>query len=206
MACKVHGVTGGQVEIGCDGLSALQQSFHPDNIPNAPTAPQFDLICAIRRVAKQCPVVWLPRHVGGHQDNDLMAILDRHALLNIEMDTGAKALMFSLPQTLGSDQVQYKIFGEPWSIWLGSKKLSKDFRSAIQDIRHGIPLSVLGVQGTLWISLSKHHRLASKPDGDQNLDCVPASLAHETCFGSLRDRKNDGPLETARVGCVPSMQ
>jgi hypothetical protein len=39
------GVTCGQVEIGCDGLSALQQNFHPDNTPNAPTAPQFDLIC-----------------------------------------------------------------------------------------------------------------------------------------------------------------
>jgi len=94
LVCKVHGVTGGQVEIGCDGLSALQQSFHPDNIPNAPTAPQFDLICAIRRVAKQCPVVWLPRHFDGHQDNHLTAILDRHALSNIEMDVGAKALMF----------------------------------------------------------------------------------------------------------------
>jgi len=104
LVCKVHGVTGGQVDIGCDGLLALQQSFHPDNIPNAPTAPQFDLICAIRRVAKQCPVVWLPRHADGHQDNDLTTILDWHALLNNEMDTGAKAFMFSLPQTLGSDQ------------------------------------------------------------------------------------------------------
>ena len=140
LVCKVHGVTGGQVEIGCIGLLALQQSFHPDNIPNAPTAPQFDLICAIRRVAKQCPVVWLPCHVDGHQVNDLTAILDRHALLNIKMDTGAKAFMFPFPQNIGSDQVQYKIFGEPWSIWLGPKKLSKDFRPTIQEICHGTPL------------------------------------------------------------------
>jgi hypothetical protein len=113
---------------------------HPDNIPNAPTAPQFNLIFAICRVAKQCPVVWLSRHVDGHQDKDLTAILDRHALLNIVTDIGFKAFMLLLPQPVGSDQVQYKIFGEPWSILLGFKKLSKYFRPDIKEIRHGISL------------------------------------------------------------------
>jgi hypothetical protein len=56
---KVHGGIDGQVEIGCDDLLAPQQSFHPDNIPNAPTAPQYDLICAIYREAKRCPIAWL---------------------------------------------------------------------------------------------------------------------------------------------------
>jgi hypothetical protein len=56
------------------------------------------------------------------------------------MDTGFKAFMLSLPQTVGSDQLQYKIFGEPWSIWLGFKKLSKYFRPDIKEIRQGISL------------------------------------------------------------------
>ena len=42
--CRVHYVEAGQVEIGCNGLSALQESFHPDKVPYDPTAPHYDLI------------------------------------------------------------------------------------------------------------------------------------------------------------------
>jgi len=176
LVCKVHGVTGGQVEIECDGLSALQQSFNPDNIPNAPTAPPFNLICAISRVTKQCPVVWLSCHVDGHQDKDLTAILDRHALLNIETDTVFKAIMLLLPQTVGSDQVQYKIFGEPWSIWLGFKKLSKCFRPNIKEIRHGMSLC------QKWESKERFVFLASV----NNIDWQPNHMAIKNSIVSRR--------------------
>jgi len=116
----------------------------------------INLICAICRVAKQCPVVWLSRHVDGHQDDDLKAILDRLALLNIEMDTGAKAFMLSLPQTRASSlQDFWRTMVNLARIQEIEQILSTRYQ---RDLARYFPLSVLEGQGTLWIlSLSKQH-------------------------------------------------
>jgi hypothetical protein len=107
-------------------------------------------------VAKQCPVVWLSRHVDGHQDDDLKAILDRLALLNIEMDTGAKAFMLSLPQTRASSlQDFWRTMVNLARIQEIEQILSTRYQ---RDLARYFPLSVLEGQGTLWIlSLSKQH-------------------------------------------------
>ena len=138
--CKVHNVEAGQVEIGCDGLSALQESFHPDIVPYDPTAPHYDLISAIRKLASSLPITWLPRHVAGHQDDVENAFLDRWALLNIEMDSAAKAHLHEyrdLDDLNSPRPPQYKIYGKPWALWIGGRKLCTDYRPIIQEITQG---------------------------------------------------------------------
>jgi len=129
--CKVHNVKSGQVEIRCDGLSALQESFHPDKVPYEPTAPHYDpLISDICKLASSLPITsWLPRHV-----------LDRWALLKIEMDFAAKS---HLHEHLDFDDLnslrllQYKVYGEPWALWIGGQKLFTNYRPTIQEITQG---------------------------------------------------------------------
>jgi hypothetical protein len=45
---------------------------------------------ATRTILQSAPIQWTAHHVKGHQDDDLTAILDRWAVLNIEMDARAK--------------------------------------------------------------------------------------------------------------------
>ena len=84
--------------------------------------------------------------------------------------------MLSLPQTVGSDQVQYKIFGEPWSIWLGFKKLSKCFRPNIKEIQHGMSLC------QKWESKERFVFLASV----NNIDWQPNHMAIKNSIVSRR--------------------
>jgi hypothetical protein len=55
------------------------------------STPHLDFIVAIRRMIKELPIQWKKfRHVKGHQD-DYADPLDRWALLNVEMESLAKA-------------------------------------------------------------------------------------------------------------------
>ena len=47
VVCRTHGISDGEVEIGCDGAGALQQALDKDDEVD-PTWQQFDLIAAIR--------------------------------------------------------------------------------------------------------------------------------------------------------------
>jgi hypothetical protein len=52
--CNYHNVSSGVVNFGCDGLSALQQSFSP--IPPTIDAPSYDILSAIHKARSLCPV------------------------------------------------------------------------------------------------------------------------------------------------------
>lgn len=76
MICTQHGIKGGKVEIGCDGLSALNNATNPDFTVTASTL-HFDLLTAIRTIIRESPLLWVPCHIRGHQDDKEHAILDR---------------------------------------------------------------------------------------------------------------------------------
>jgi hypothetical protein len=65
--CEYYDIQEGAIEIGCDGLSALQTSF--DYGPHLSyDIPNYDLIGAIYHMRKMSKVSWTYRHVKGHQD------------------------------------------------------------------------------------------------------------------------------------------
>jgi hypothetical protein len=65
--CSYHNVSSGVVYFGCDGLSALWQSFSP--FPPTIDAPSYDLLAAIHNARQICPVEWITLHIKGHQDD-----------------------------------------------------------------------------------------------------------------------------------------
>jgi len=93
MAARYHKVTTGKARVGCDGDSALKEVTKAD-IAVSPNQRHYDLISGIRRLLREAPISIELFHVKGHQDDDPTAVLDRFALMNVEMDTAAKAHWF----------------------------------------------------------------------------------------------------------------
>jgi len=122
-ACLYLDVQEGNVQIGCDGLSALQHVFERE--PFLPTDfPDYDLLGAIYHLRKISKVTWSHRHVKGHQD-DHSTELDQWASLNVQMDAQAKSF---LPQASWSPR-HYDIEGEPWQLWIQGSKITKEVQT-----------------------------------------------------------------------------
>jgi hypothetical protein len=62
--------------------------------------------------------------------------LDRWALLNIDMDNKAKEHWYRT-QAAPAMGRQDRIFGEPWALWIGDRKMNHDIRAAITEHLHG---------------------------------------------------------------------
>jgi hypothetical protein len=52
--CDFHGIKEGAITFGCDGEVALNQAFS-QILPTIDT-PSFDLLAAIHRIRKDCPI------------------------------------------------------------------------------------------------------------------------------------------------------
>jgi len=131
--CSYYSISRGAIQFGCDGLGPLQRCFDPwHDTPVA--APHSDLIKAIRAALAASPITWKWLHIRGHQDETVdRSQLDQWALLNIEMDTNAKAWLEHLLQT---NYVPRSIFipGEGWSCWVNGAKFTSLSRQHFNDV------------------------------------------------------------------------
>ena len=100
--CAFHNISEG------DGLQALRHVDQRGDITN-PRMAQFDLLSATRNSLRLCPIKVIMRHEKGHQDDDLDAVLDRWAALNVEVDDGAKEHWY---RTMAAGHRQHRIFAE----------------------------------------------------------------------------------------------
>jgi hypothetical protein len=75
--CKVHGITQGEIECGCDGEGAINKVFSKEDEANTTDGSQFDLLSAIQAAIKASPILWKFRHIKWHQDDIRDANLDR---------------------------------------------------------------------------------------------------------------------------------
>jgi hypothetical protein len=132
LLCSWAGITSGAIEVGCDGLSALNKAF--DTWPLEPSDPHFDLLSALRKMILSSPIEWTTRHVAGHQDEDPTAKLDWWAEQNVQMDNLAKVFWM---QHSHSAPVLYPISDEGFQVWLGDRKLSSHKPSVFFDHIHG---------------------------------------------------------------------
>ncbi len=114
---KRYQLTTGSIELACDGLSALQQSFFHG--PAVPTRPQFDYLQVIRKNFTASPLNWKGRHVSGHQDKwKSHDELDWWEQTNVCMDLRAKSKMLR-PSLSPSHRISGQ---EGWSLWLHDHK------------------------------------------------------------------------------------
>jgi hypothetical protein len=131
LLCEHYGITDGAIEVGCDCEGALWKVFlegarFEANIKQA----DYDLHSATRKMLKSSPIKWEFRHVEGHQD-DGIEVLDRWAMLNVEMD--------SLAKVLWNDEVdqprEYNemVANEYWPVFIGGSKISSQLDVAIRE-------------------------------------------------------------------------
>lgn len=117
--CLYHRIEAGQIEIGCDGLSALQTAL--ESFPSLSTdVPDYDLLGAIFHLRRLSKITWSYRHVKGHQD-DQSSDLNLWAQHNIKMDQWAKNHI----QIAKHSSRHFNIPGEPWQLWAKDKKVTK---------------------------------------------------------------------------------
>ena len=147
----------------CNGIDALWQGTVNIDITN-PDMSQFNLVGASRNAPRRCPMKWTPKHVKGHQDNDVDAVLDRHAEINIEMDLNAKAHWY---QEVDADITQHCIFREPWSLWIAGEKVSQ----GIWSIGSGKPYCRPRSRATLG-----HERSLQRILNSRGLGCCRSSF------------------------------
>ena len=120
MVCAISQLAGDttssiSVSLGCDGLSALQEAFHRQD-PVSPRQPDYDVFGTIRNLrAQSSHITWNVKHVKGHQDSDPSVVLDFWALLNVEMDTQAKA---AWAKHCHRSPRRCYIPGAPWTVWV----------------------------------------------------------------------------------------
>jgi hypothetical protein len=95
--------------------------------------PNFDIIAAIKHQWQYSSILWKVRHVKGHQDKHTeINNLDRWSWLNVEMEQLVKAYI----DVAKSRPRHYSTIGEPWSIWIENKKITKDIASTMCEIVH----------------------------------------------------------------------
>jgi hypothetical protein len=88
--CDNNNITQGGIEIGCDGLGALN-AIQSNHFITKSTWKHFDIIKSIRQSIQQSNLNWTLRHVEGHQDDDTeYDKLNRWAQLNVLVDKMAK--------------------------------------------------------------------------------------------------------------------
>lgn len=131
--CNYYGIEAGAAEIACDGKDALEQALRPENRITS-TSQHFDMLTSIRSLLQECPIQMKDRHVRGHQDDHNIE-LDRWELLNVEMDFTAKELWAEgkRQQRIGRDTLA----GEPWSVWIEYRKLTRNVDEQVYDFIHG---------------------------------------------------------------------
>lgn len=128
--CKFYGIEEGQVEVGCNGSSALRAAFDRDPILSY-DLPDYDIVGAIYYLRRYSTVTWTYRHVKGHQD-DLSDDLDLWIQRNVLMDSHAKGHLGRARQS----PRHFNIEGEPWQLWVKGAKVTADITSAIYSAVH----------------------------------------------------------------------
>jgi hypothetical protein len=135
--CEFYKIDQGAIEVGCDGITALERGFDEAKNPSisAVSAQHFDMILTIRNIRARCPIRWKHRHVKGHQDDNRSTFLDRWALLNIDMDLAAKVHWHLHAEH--RHRPVWKIHEEPWSLWIVPRKPCRNLRDQITDFIQG---------------------------------------------------------------------
>jgi hypothetical protein len=137
--CKVHNITYGAIECGCDGQVVLNKLSNLENAIDL-NGKQFDLLSATRSALLASPVNWSFRHVKGHQDEDLEAVLDRWAILNIQMDNLAKAYW---QEQAPKPQPDLQLLeGEYWPVFLNGRKTQSSLCTTIYEDIYRKKLSI----------------------------------------------------------------
>jgi hypothetical protein len=123
--CQFYHITEGQVEICCDGASALTTAFDKGPFLSH-YIPDYDLIGAIYALRKSSTIQWSHRHVKGHQDN-YSSDLDIWAQCNVDMDAKAKSFLATTQRSAR----HYDVEGEPWQVWLQDSKITNNMQAKI---------------------------------------------------------------------------
>lgn len=92
MLVNIGGISGAKLEVDCDGLSVLNRSFWANEDDISSTHAHFEFLSVVHGLKRTMDVEWRYRHISGHQDDILLANLDRCTIVNIECNYMAKTL------------------------------------------------------------------------------------------------------------------
>lgn len=133
--CRLHNIMEGKVCCACDGAQALAQAFAETRYFTVKTSKSnYDILSAIHTLLQASPIQWEHKHIKGHQEDDGNMVLDRWALLNIEMDGTAKAV-WAFHQDEQPSNIE--IEGEYWPLYIAGTKITGNLDEEITNFIHG---------------------------------------------------------------------
>ena len=121
------------LEIGCDGLCALQKSFDWRSLK--PSAKHFDVVSTVKELIRLLPLNIQPRHVRGHADR-MRGVTDLSwwELRNMEVDQRAQAYRQQLASLPFVPAQNPRFFHEPASLYIHEVKMSRLDTAHILDL------------------------------------------------------------------------
>ena len=118
MIKEVWGFTKGDILLGCDGKDALNQSINIKQTMTVCQQQQFDLLSCIQGYLRASPIICLPFHIKGHQDNKKeLEDSTRLKLLDVEVDSYAKEFWVEKYDQTTDVQKQYFKYKTPMGMW-----------------------------------------------------------------------------------------
>ena len=132
--CSLQGITQGSIKLGCDGESALEKSTSTSWVIRT-SDKHHDILHAAQTFRNQLPITIRKHWIRSHQNEGPNAIpycmLDRMTQLNVDCDTGAKALARE-PLPASSPP----ILTDLWYLSLNGKQLVNDLEDTLRKAIH----------------------------------------------------------------------
>ena len=141
-------IQSGSIVLGCDGLNALQQALDVDGVNITSKQQQFDLLSGIQGYIKDSNIKYIPKHIMGHQDETgIVSMLDRWAIINIEMDLRAKKCW----QEKSNDHkyIDYHVPKGIWKVSILGNRICNHLREYLRESIEG------GKIADYWINQKK---------------------------------------------------
>ena len=133
--------------LACDGKSALNQCFQSHTL--APSARQFDAISTVRAMLNDSVILFVPRHVKGHQDIKSNSPLTWWELLpNLEVDVLAVLFRKSLTADAAANPPQSKVLQRTGSSFL--EQYQTVFLEPGENSGIGCSAKTLEALGQIW--------------------------------------------------------
>ena len=132
--CQANNIVAGEIKLGCDGQSALNKSTSVTWTIRT-SDKHHDILFAAQQYRTELPISINPIWIRGHQDEGPDAIpycrMDRMTQLNVDCDTGAKALA-KIPPVTPPPQVTSPL----WTIAVNGVKLVNDIEAKLRKAVH----------------------------------------------------------------------
>ena len=120
---RKFGINEGAATMGCDGAISLSSTFRDKDYDAEKN--NFDLVIATKNVMAETGIKWTSKWIKGHKKGKL----DVWEQLNALVDREANRFR----DEVWDGRRHWGVAHEPWEVWIGDRKVCRDFKKSVTD-------------------------------------------------------------------------